>query len=153
MTIATASGNVYEDDIDHALDRPMAVAGKDFGPGGSDLDKRPTPQLPIVPSPSIDPLHPGGAWPPLSPGKPGEKLSQAYIPKSSNETIDFTDQFNTPIKPKDQTAWDNFISVNPRLKKDMHDYDVQGWFNSKGGPESLTSDEMNGHLPVTWKIP
>src|SRR5258708_433358 len=59
MTIATASGNVYEDDIDHALDRPMQVAGKDFGPGGSDLDKRKPPVLPITPSPPLVPPHPG----------------------------------------------------------------------------------------------
>src|SRR5258708_38028544 len=83
MTIATASGNVYEDDIDHALDRPMAVHQEGEQVAGSGIPGLPPvghDAPPIVPeqSPNLEILRQIRQLPIRKPGpdKPGEKLGQ-----------------------------------------------------------------------------
>jgi len=60
------------------------------------------------------------------------------------DKLDFTDKFNTPLSPEQQTQYDKQFT-----KDDSYDYDMQGWFKANGGERH----EGGEHYPDTWKKP
>jgi hypothetical protein len=63
-------------------------------------------------------------------------------PEVEESGQDFTEHFNTPLSPEEQSEFNKRFSKN-----DLYNYDMQGWFKAnKDSPHE-------GHYPDTWKKP
>lgn len=76
----------------------------------------------------------------------------AAPPADAAPSLDQTDNYNTPLEPKQETqfqSWRTALAASPKTADlaNMQDYDLRGAWKANA------SAAANGHLPDTWKKP
>jgi hypothetical protein len=61
---------------------------------------------------------------------------------------DLTDQFNTPLPPQQEQAFQAWTQQQPQGHASSYDYDMRGWF-AQNGPQDLSE----AHLTDQFKKP
>ena len=77
-------------------------------------------------------------------GSTGTGVAGQYI---APQYEDLTGQFNTPLSPQEEEAFQQWRARLPRNLQNMSDYDLRGAWKSNAKAAT------NGHLPDTWKKP
>ncbi len=73
------------------------------------------------------------------------KMDSIGIKPVQSDPLDYTDQYNTELSPKEQSQYNQKFSPG-----DSYDYDMQGWF--KANPDA-NPNEPGVHYPDTFKKP
>lgn len=74
-------------------------------------------------------------------------LKQSIRCWEGSRRLDFTDQYNTPLTPEEEKAFQAWANQSGRLQ-DLYDYDVRGWWKSTGGQV-----DARGHGTDQFKKP
>lgn len=71
---------------------------------------------------------------------------EATMDSASKDPLDWTDRYNTPLTPKEESAFQSWL-FKAKKALDLRDYDLRGAWRDG------VARDGRGHLPDTWKKP
>jgi hypothetical protein len=74
-------------------------------------------------------------------------LASFAQPPTMVDPMDFSDKYNTPLKPAEKKEYQKWLMTLPEYQRNARDYDLQGAFKAGLNPAE------NGHFPDAFKKP